>query len=100
LLYPNLGEPLRKSADKTLAFFMTVDPAAGSAPTAALEILQKGQSLAQLPMELSKPDPAGRIAHAGQLPLASFPVGDYVLRVTISQGAQKEAREATFTVVD
>ena len=45
-------------------------------------------------------DPDGRISHPGQLPLASFPPGDYVLRVTISQGAQKEAREAAFKVVD
>ena len=100
LLYPNLGEPLRKSTDKTLSFFLTVDPAPGGAPTATLEILQKGQSLAQLPMELSKPDATGRIAHAGQLPLASFPPGQYVLRTTVSQGAQKEARDATFTVVE
>ena len=100
LLYPNIGEPLRKAADKTLAFFLTVDPAPGAPPTAALEILQKGQSLAQLPMELTKPDASGRIAHAGQLPLASFPAGQYVLRVTVSQGAQKEARDATFTVVE
>jgi len=100
LLYPNLGEPLRKSTDKTLSFFLTVDQAPGSAPTATLEILQKGQPLAQLPMELSKPDASGRIAHAGQLPLASFPPGQYVLRTTVSQGAQKEARDATFTVVE
>lgn len=100
LLYPNLGEPLRKSADKTLPFFMTIDPAPGSAPTATLEIVQKGQPLAQLPMELSKPDTAGRISQQGQLPLASFPAGAYVLRVTVSQGAQKEVREAPFTVVD
>ena len=100
LLYPNLGEVLRKSADKTLPFFMTVDPAPGSAPAATLEILQKGQALAQLPMELSKPDAAGRISHVGQLPLASFPAGQYVLRVTVSQGPQKEARDAPFTVVE
>jgi len=100
LLYPNLGEPLRKSADKTLSFFLTVDPVPGSAPTATLEILQKGQPLAQLPMEMSKPDATGRIAHAGQLPLASFPPGQYVLRTTVSQGTQKEARDATFTVVE
>jgi VWFA-related protein len=100
LLYPNLGEPLRKSTDKTLSFFLTADPTPGSAPTATLEILQKWQPLAQLPTELSKPDATGRIAHAGQLPLASFPAGHYVLRVTVSQGAQKEARDATFTVVE
>ena len=100
LLYPNLGEPLKKSADKTLTFFMRIDPAPGSAPTAALEILQKGQSLAQLPMDLSKADASGRISHAGQLPLASFPPGEYVLRVTVSQGAQKQVRDAPFTVVE
>ena len=101
LLYPNLGEVLRKSADKTLPFFMTVDPAPGSAPAATLEILQKeGPALAQLPMELSKPDAAGRISHVGKLPLASFPAGQYVLRVTVSQGPQKEARDAPFTVVE
>ena len=51
-------------------------------------------------MELAKPDASGRISHVGQLPLASFPAGKYVMRVTVSQGAQKEARDAAFAVVD
>ena len=100
LLYPNLGEPLGKAKDKTLSFYLIVDPASGGVASATLEIMQGTQSLAQLPMELPKPDTSGRISHVAQLPLASFPPGSYVLRITLTQGGQKEVRDAPFTVVE
>jgi VWFA-related protein len=100
LLYPNLGEPLGKAKDKTLSFYFTIDPAPGGVPSATLEIVQGAQSLAQLPMDLPKPDATGRISHVAQLPLASFPPGSYILRITLTQGGQKEVRDAPFTVVE
>ena len=91
LLYPEPGRAVAgRAADKTLSFFHDRGPRARRARRAPrLEILQKGQSLAQLPMELTKPDATGRISHAGQLPLASFPVGEYVLRVDGIAGRAK-----------
>ena len=39
LLYPNIGEPLKKSVDKGLSFYIAITPAAGQPPpTAVLEL--------------------------------------------------------------
>jgi hypothetical protein len=101
LAYPNLGEPLRKSVDKTLSFFLDVRPTAGGgAPTATLELLADGKPLAQAPVQLPAPGADGRIQETAQLPLANFPPGAYVLRVTIAQGGAQETREARFSVID
>lgn len=101
LLYPNLGEPLHKSTDKVLSFFIVVQPVVdGPTPAATLDLLQNGTTLVQLPVELAKPDAEGRIQYAAQLPLANVPPGKYELRVAITQGTERTAREATFTVID
>jgi VWFA-related protein len=101
LLYPNLGEPVKKGTDKTVSFFLRVMPAGSGSPiSAVLELTQGTQAVGQVPMELAKPNAAGVIEQSSQLPLANFPPGSYGLRIAISQGAEKAVREATFTVVD
>lgn len=99
LLYPTLGEPLRKSVQKELSFFITITPA-GSAPQATMELLLKGQPIAQAPAELPKPDSAGRIQWVGRLPLEKFPTGDYELKVTVKDGETEQTRSARFTVAE
>jgi VWFA-related protein len=101
LLYPSFGEPISKKAQAEIAFAlpMVLDPA-GLAPTATLELLQKGQSLAQIPLPLDKPDASGRLLQTGRLPSAALPPGTYDLRVTVTAGATKAARTAALTVVE
>jgi hypothetical protein len=100
LLYPNIGKPLSKAADKTLSFALAVYGAAGgAAPAATLELQQKGQSLGRVPLTVPAPDAAGRSQIASQLPLDPFPPGDYTLEVTVTAGSAKEVRSAPFTVV-
>lgn len=100
LLYPNLGEPLRKSTDKTLSFYLSVQPGAGLAPGATLELLHNGKPLAQAPLQLAAAGADGRIQHTAQLPLANFPPGEYGLRISVTQGSAKEVRDASFTVIE
>jgi VWFA-related protein len=101
LLYPNIGEPLRKSVAKGLSFYIAITPAAGQpAPTAELELLSGAQSIGKVPMQLAAPGPDGRIRNSAQLPLASFPPGDYGLKITVTQGAAKEVREAKVRITD
>ena len=100
LLYPNLGEPLRKSATPELGFFFTVYPAKSSKPQATLEVLQNGARLATLPLTLGEPDSAGRIQHVSRLPIAAFAAGTYDLRVVISDGRRQVSRSAIFRIVD
>jgi VWFA-related protein len=101
LLYPNLGEPVSKSQAKTLSFFLVISPPSGQpAPTAALQILQGGTAIGEIPMTLSAAASDGVIRHAGQLPLANFPVGSYELRIVLTQGKERQIRAAAFDVID
>jgi VWFA-related protein len=99
LLTPNLGAPIRKSASKQLPFFFTVRPAkGGAAPTAELEILQGGNSLAKLPLPLPAADASGRIQFASALPLDSLSAGGYELKISVSDAKSAVSRSAAFTV--
>ena len=101
LLYPNIGEPLRKSVDKGLSFYIAITPAAGQpAPVAVLELSAGTQTIGQVPMQLAAPGPDGRIRNSAQLPLANFPPGDYGLKVIVTQGSAKEAREAKVKITE
>jgi VWFA-related protein len=100
LLYPNMGEPVRKSATPELAFFFTVYPAKGAQPQAVIEILQNGATLATLPLPLGEPDSAGRIQQTSRLPTAALSAGTYDLHLVVTQGPQKITRSAIVRIVD
>ncbi|MDQ3649973.1 MAG: VWA domain-containing protein [Acidobacteriota bacterium] len=100
LIYPNLGEPLKKATAKRMAFFFTAYPAKGdgAAPKMMIEILQGTRTLAQLQSDLPAPDATGRIQHASALPLDSFQPGTYELRITVRGAQGSVSRSAQFTV--
>jgi VWFA-related protein len=100
LIYPNLGEPMRKAAIKQLPFFFNVYVPQGerTAPKLAIEIMQAGQRLARLQSELPAPDAAGVIQFASAIPLDSFQPGNYELKITVSDAATSIARSIVFTV--
>ncbi len=100
VVYPNLGEPLRKSVVKQLAFFFTAWPAKGSTEKLKMtvEVVQNGRGVAQLPAELPAADEQGRVKYASALPLDNFPPGDYELRVTVKDGQSGVSRAARFKV--
>ncbi|HEX7085100.1 MAG TPA: VWA domain-containing protein [Vicinamibacterales bacterium] len=93
LLYPNLGEPLKKGRDSELAFFFTVYPPKGDgAPPAVLELMKDGRLLARSPLELPAPDANGRIQHVSRLPLDPLEPGTYDLRVVVGDGKSRQLR--------
>jgi hypothetical protein len=100
LLYPNMGEPVRKSGTPEIGFFFTVYPGKGAKPQAALEVLHNGAALAKLPLSLGDPDGTGRIQQVGRLPTAALAAGTYDLRLVITQGQQQIARSAILRIVD
>jgi hypothetical protein len=55
LVYPNLGQPLRKSSDKAATFFVVAEAAAGTAPKATTEVVQDGRTVAKAPASLPAP---------------------------------------------
>jgi VWFA-related protein len=101
IIYPNMEEPLSKAVSKNITFFVTVYPAAGTAavPKLRLEILKGGRAVAQLPVELPAPDPAGRIQYASAIPVDKFQPGEYELKLTAEDGKSTATRSTRFTVV-
>ena len=100
LLYPNLGEPLKKSTTPELGFFFTAYPPKGTKLQASLQVLQNGAQLAGLPLTLDEPDSSGRIQQVSRLPIGSLAAGTYDLRVVLSDGRQQIARSTNFRIVD
>jgi VWFA-related protein len=100
VVYPNLGEPLRKSVTKQLAFFFTAWPAQGSTEKLKLiiEVIQNGRSLGQIPAELPAPDEHGGVKYASALPLDNFQPGSYELKVTVKDGQNSLSRAAQFNL--
>jgi hypothetical protein len=100
LLYPNLGEAVRKGTTQELGFFFTAYPGQGAKPQAALELLQNGARLATLPLTLADADSAGRIQEVGRLPLSSLAAGSYELRIVLTDGRRQISRSAAFKLVE
>ena len=100
LLYPNLGEALRKGTTPEIGFFLTLYPGKGPKPQATLELLQNGKALARLPLALGDVDGAGRIQQVSRLPTAAIPPGTYDLRVVVTQGSQQIVRSTVLRLID
>ena len=97
LLYPNVGEPIRRDRDK-LPFYFVVYPARDRcACSARISLLRNGQSLADATRELGA-EGEGRLQHVGELPIGELPSGTYELRVTVGDGRDQETRSTFFTL--
>jgi VWFA-related protein len=99
MVYPNLGEPVRKSA-KQMGFYFNVYTAKGStgAPNLTLEVLQNNKSVAKVPLKLGAPDAKGRIQYASALPLDSLNPGTYELKISVSDAKSEVSRSASFAL--
>lgn len=98
LLYPNAGEPIRKSSAGELPFYFVLYGRAEGL-TASAQLLQNGRVLADAPVTL--PAASGtRVQHVGRLPIAALPAGTYELRIRVTDGKREESRSAFFTLRD
>ena len=100
MVYPNMGEPLLKSAVKQLTFFFTAWPAKASAETLKLtaEILQNNRSIAQTSAQLPAADEQGNIKYASALPMDGFQPGAYELKVTVTDNKTSISRSTQFRI--
>jgi len=100
LLYPNMGEPYKKSTAKVLGFyFSALASKDGPAPgQATVEVWRGAQAVGQVATPLPAPDAQGRIQTAGALPLSGFAPGSYELKVTLRDGKSVASSSAPFTV--
>lgn len=100
LVYPNLGDPLRKSVAKALGFYFTARGHA-NARKGQLEVVRNGQVISSVPLDLPAPDASGLMQHAGTLSLQSFAAGVYEIRLTLLADNERLAsRAASFTVAE
>ena len=101
LVYPNLGEPVRKSVTQQLAYFFTAWPAKGSTASLQLtvEILQNGRTLGKTTGQLPTPDELGQIKHASSFALDQFKFGSYELKLTVNDGKNSVSQSTSFTIV-
>jgi VWFA-related protein len=102
IIYPNMGEPFRKSTSPNLGFFFTVYgvPPGTVSPRATIEVYRGDAPAGRVTADLPTPDASGRIQYAGALPLQSFPAGSYRLKVTALMGNASDSRQASFTVTE
>jgi hypothetical protein len=95
LLYPNLGEPVRRAAGRALTYFLTAWPGAGRpAVEARVEVARDGRTVVSTPPARLEADAAGRIRLASTLPLDALPPGTYEVRVRLSDGRSEQTRTA------
>jgi hypothetical protein len=100
VLYPNLGEPVKKSA-KTLGFYFAAYPVQAKGPVeATLELMQNGATVARLPLTLGAADASGRIQHTARLPLDQLAPGTYDLRAVVKQGSEQVFRSVLLRLVE
>ena len=98
LLYPNLGEPIRKSAAGELPFYFALYGHSERA-SADVALLRNGQPLAEGPLALGARSGA-TLQHVGRLPIAGLPAGTYELRIRIDDAGRELSRAAFFTIED
>jgi VWFA-related protein len=100
VLFPNVGQPLRRAARPALAFAVTARPsAARTSLDAQVEVLRDGQRVAAPPAAALKPDPDGQVRLVSSLPMDLFRPGRYEIVVTLSDGQDAETRSTTFPIV-
>ncbi|HWX41009.1 MAG TPA: VWA domain-containing protein [Blastocatellia bacterium] len=99
LIYPNMGEAINKSA-KQLAFFFDVYTVRGASnpPKLTIEVDQGGKAMAQASQDLPAADAGGRIQYASALPIDGFKPGDYLLKITVTDGKSSASRSVGFSV--
>jgi hypothetical protein len=97
LVYPNLGERI---SSKQLAYFFTAWPAKGVTKPMqmTLEILQNNRQVGKTSGELPAADERGQIKYAGSFAIDKFQMGEYALRVTVSDGQQSVSRSTSFVI--
>lgn len=98
LLYPHVGEPIRRSSTSELPFYFTLYGRVQGLAASA-QLLQNGKVLAEAPVQL--PHSSGpRVQHVGRLPIGALPAGTYELRIRVTDGKREESRTAYFTLRD
>jgi VWFA-related protein len=96
LLYPNLGDPIRRSGTSELPFYFALYGDVHDVKVYA-QLLRNGEALAEAPVQLA-PASGLRVQHLGRLPIGALPAGTYELRIRVTDGSRELSRTAYFTL--
>jgi hypothetical protein len=100
MMVPALTPVHQRGAGRNLAFFVEGVMAPNNSPQADVEIVAGDRSVATLTLKADKADSMGRWSVFGQLPLATVPAGEYLLRLGVTAEGQRIVREAAFRIVE
>ncbi|MGI8671436.1 MAG: VWA domain-containing protein [Luteitalea sp.] len=98
LLYPDVGVPVRRAADKELVFFFTAYQGTGSTVGGRIELMSQGRVVSSAPLAVSGADPEGRLPQLQRLPIDTLPPGVYELRVTVGDARGSDSKTARFRI--
>jgi VWFA-related protein len=98
LVYPNLGEPIRKSQQSELPFYFALYGGRQN-PQGHVQLLRNGEVLAETPLRLPTA-PGTRVQHLGRLPIGSLPAGTFELRIRVTDATRELSQSAFFTLQD
>jgi len=97
LVYPNVGDPVAKSATSDLPFFFTVYRGSKAGLTATAELMKNGQVLASVPVDLADGG-SSPLQEIGKMPLGALAPGTYELRIRVAAPGEEVVRSAFFTL--
>ena len=83
-----------------LTLFLTVVCASGNVPAAELQVLHEGGSVAANVVVRFDPPRNGRFQQLWRVPLEALVPGDYTWRVTVTDGALRQVREARVRITE
>jgi hypothetical protein len=97
---PNARETFRKSTDKNLLLHFSAYPAKASKVLvqATVELLQAGKVISKSSGTLGAADTTGRVVYVNSFPMENFGVGQYQLRVTVTDGVSQASSLSSFVV--
>lgn len=97
VLYPNLGQPLRR--ETPLTFFVTAWPARDRpAIDVRFEVVHDGRTVAATRTTGLRAEAGGRIQLASSLPITRLTPGAYELRLTLSDGLDEQTRTTALPI--
>jgi hypothetical protein len=95
-LFPNLGDPVPRSAEVPLTFVFSLRPGARPLASATVELLREGTSVLQSPVALPSPDESGEMRVVSGLEVHELEPGDYVLRLSVNNAQGFQTRSTPF----
>ncbi len=101
-IVPATATAVSRTGGGSVSFYFVIYPDAklGEPPTLTMQYFLNGQLVGEGAPALPAPEENGTIPYIATTPASAFPVGEYMMSVTIAQGGGKAERKAFFSIVE